>query len=156
MSIAGWTDKGLYRLLKHVADSVALPTTFRVALCTSAQTPSELTNTFANLTEIAPGNGYTAGGYTVDRVDDFDQIIEDDTNGRARIILKDIVWTAAGGPIPSSGSGARYAILTDDNVTQADREVYCWWDLGSARSVADGQPLTLVDLEMRVWAKEPA
>jgi len=63
--------------------------------------------------------------------------------------IEDVVWTATGGPIPASGNGARYAILTDDNGTQSAREVYAFWDLTSDRSVSDTQSLTLADLELR-------
>ena len=63
--------------------------------------------------------------------------------------FKDMVWTASGGTLPGSGDGARYAVLTDDNVTQDDREVWCYWDLSSDRVVSDTQTLTLSDLELR-------
>lgn len=64
--------------------------------------------------------------------------------------IKDVAWTAAGGPIPSGGSGASYAVLLDDNGTIANREVLAYWSLTSARSVSTGQTLTLQDLELRL------
>jgi hypothetical protein len=81
---------------------------------------------------------------------DFDVITEDDTNDWGRVQVKDLVWTASGGPIPASGDGARYAIFTDDNGTIGSREVYAYWDLTSDRTVSDGQTLTLQDCELRI------
>src|SRR5262245_38183324 len=123
---------------------VAFPTNFFVALCTSATAPNADTNTKGQLTEIATGNGYVAGGISLTRnATDFDQPLEDDATDFGRVQIKDLVWTAAGGPIPASGNGARYAILTDDNATQGSREVWAFFDLISDRSVSSGQTLTL-------------
>jgi hypothetical protein len=109
------------------------------------------TDTKTSLTEIATGNGYTTGGTLLAwSSTDWDVWTEDDTNDRGLIQLKDIVWTASGGPIPASGNGARYAILTDDNATQGSREVYAYWDLTADRSVSDGQSLTLQNCELRL------
>jgi len=122
-----------------------------VALVTSAVAPVADTNTKSELTEIANGNGYTTGGYQLTRnATDFDVWTEVDASDYALLQIKDVVWTASGGPIPASGNGARYAVLTDDNVTQGSREVYFYWDLVSDRSVSSGQTLTLQDMETRV------
>ena len=136
----GWTLRG-----------ETAPTNLYIALVTSAVAPTADTNTKTELTEIAAGNGYTEGGYQLAyNSTDWDVWTEDDATDRALIQLKDIVWTASGGPIPLSGSGARYAVLTDDNVTQTSREVYHYWDLSSDRSVSDGQTLTLQNCELRL------
>ena len=50
--------------------------------------------------------------------------------------------------IPISGSGARYAVITDPNATIGSREVFLYYDLSSDRVVSDGQPLTLQNLEV--------
>jgi hypothetical protein len=127
-----------------------LPTNFYVALVTDAAVPDEDTNTFTELTEIAAGNGYTTGGFQLDRNStDFDSLTENDTDDRAELQVKDVVWTASSGPIPDSGDDARYAVLLDDDGTIADREVWAFWDLGGDVSVTDGNPLTLEDLELR-------
>jgi hypothetical protein len=149
--MAGWTNKGKARVLKGFFRNVNVPTSFYLALCTSAITPVPDINTFSELTEIAAGNGYTAGGLQVLRnTVDWDQMIEDDINDIAYIQVKDIVWTASGGPIPASGSGARWAVLLDDNATLGSREVICWWDLVTDRQVSDGQTLTLQNIEIRL------
>jgi hypothetical protein len=127
------------------------PTTFYVALVTSATAPTADTNTLGDLTQIAAGNGYTSGGIAVARNStDFDTLTEDDTNDRGDLQIKDLTWTASGGSIPGSGNGARYAVLTDDNGTVNSREVYAYWDLTSDRSVSTGQTLTLQNLEIRL------
>jgi hypothetical protein len=127
------------------------PTTFYVALVTSAAAPTADTNTLGDLTQIAAGNGYTSGGIAVARNStDFDTLTEDDTNDRGDLQIKDLTWTASGGSIPGSGNGARYAVLTDDNGTVNSREVYAYWDLTSDRSVSTGQTLTLQNLEIRL------
>lgn len=153
--MAGFTNRGKLRLLEwglrrlHAGGS--LPTNLYVRLVTSAAAPVADTNTASELTEIATGNGYTAGGYALTPgATDFDTLTETDASDYSFIQLKDIVWTASSGPIPASGSGARYAVLTDDNVTDGSREVLAYWDLTSDRTVSDGQTLTLQNCELRL------
>jgi hypothetical protein len=148
---SGITNRGKYKLLDWVFRASTLPTNFYVALCTSAATPTVDTNTFSELTEIAAGNGYTAGGISLTKNStDFDVLTEDDTGDLGKIQIKDLTWTASGGSLPGSGNGARWAVLTDDNATQGNRIVIAWWDLTSDRSVSVGQPLTLQDCELRL------
>lgn len=147
--MGGWTNKGKFEVLGYVWRGTTLPTTFYVALCTSATTPVADTNTFSQLTEIAGGNGYTAGGIGLSPgVTDFDVHTEDDSGDKGYVQLKDIIWTASTGPIPASGNGARWAILTDNNATQGSRIVILYWDLSSDRSVSDGQSITLQNCQM--------
>jgi hypothetical protein len=147
--MAGWTNRGKYRILEAYFRAAASPANLYVALVTSTTTPTADTNVLGELTEIAAGNGYTGGGYQLTPgATDFDVLSEDDTNDKGLIQLKDIVWTASGGNIPASGNGARYAVLTDDNATVANREVLAYWDLGADRTVSDGQSLTLQDCEL--------
>ena len=145
-----WTNRGAQAMFDIVFRGATAPTNFYVALVTSATTPTVDTNTFADLTEITAGNGYTAGGAQLDRnATDFDSLVENDTDDRAELQIIDITWTASGGPIPASGSAIDHAILTDDNVTQSAREVWAFWDLDGPVTVSDGQPLTLQNLELR-------
>lgn len=149
--MAGWTNKGKFRMLGWVFNGVSLPTNFYVALVTSATAPTADTNTLSQLTEITAGNGYTSGGISLSKnTTDFDVITEDDTNDRGHIEIKDLVWTASGGSLPASGNGARYAVLTDDNATVGSREVYAYWDLSSDRTVSSGQTLTLQNSALRL------
>lgn len=149
--MAGFTNKGKYRLLEAMSRAAAFPASFNVALVTSAAAPDADTNTMADLTQIATGNGYADGGFNVARDDtDFDVLTEDDSADRGLVQLKDIVWTASGGPIPASGNGARYAVLTDNNATVSAREIWAYWDLSSDRTASDTQALTLQNAELRL------
>lgn len=150
---SGVTNKGKFRVLDWVFRGTALPTNFYVALLTDAVTPNADTNTMADVTEIAAGNGYTSGGFQLARNStDFDVLTEDDVNDRGLVQVKDVSWTASGGSIPASGTGARWAVLTDDNATIANREILAWYDLESNRIVSDGQTLTLQNIEFRLTA----
>jgi len=148
--MAGWTNKGKYKLLGWALRTETKPTNLYMRLVTSATAPSADLNIASELTEIAAGNGYTAGGYQLSfNSTDFDVWTEDDANDRAYVQLKDIVWTASGGNLPASGAGARYSVLTDDNATQGSRECYFYFDLSSDRTVSDTQTLTLQNCEIR-------
>ena len=149
--MAGWTNKLKYRILGWAFRGATIPTNFYLALATSAAAPGADTNTLSQLTEVANGQGYTTGGYQLTpNSTDFDVLTEDDDNDRGLVQLKDIVWTASGGNLPASGSGARYAVLIDDNVTVGSREVLGYFDLTSDRTVSDGQSLTLQNVELRI------
>jgi hypothetical protein len=141
--MAGFTNRGKYRLLDWLFRGGTLPTNFYAALVTDAVAPAADINTFSQLTEIAAGNGYTSGGMSLTPGEtDFDTHTEDDDNDEAFVVLKDLTWTADGGPIPASGDGARYIVLLDDNVVVADREVLAWADLGGDVTVSDTQTIT--------------
>src|SRR5262245_24795179 len=104
------TNRGKFWLLEQVFRNATEPTNLYLALFTSATTPTVDTNIKSELTEIANGNGYTTGGVALTRNStDFDVLTEDDSADRAYVQLKDIVWTASGGPLPASGNGARWA-----------------------------------------------
>lgn len=143
---SGWTDKGFTQVLDIALRGATAPTNLYVALVTSATAPTNATNTLSQLTEIAAGNGYTTGGFQLSlNSTDFDVLTEADP---VVLQIKDVAWTASGGPIPSSGDGASYAVLTDDNGTVGSREIWAWWDLTTARSVTDTNALTLQNLQL--------
>ena len=149
--MAGTTNRGKKLILEYCFNRTTRPTNFYVALCTSATTPTDDTNVLGDLTQIATGNGYSDGGYQLSPGStDFDASGEDDTSNYGYIQLKDVTWTASGGPIPASGNGARWAVITDDNATVANRQVITFWDLSSDRSVSSGQSLTLQNCEIRI------
>lgn len=144
------TNRGKYLILGAFFRNETAPSNFYVALVTSATAPDADTDTLGDLTEIASGNGYTAGGVAVARSSvGFDVWSESDADDRGAVQLADVTFTASGGPLPASGDGARYAVLLDDNATAASRQVIAVWDLDSDRAVSDGQSLTLQDLEIR-------
>jgi len=142
-----YTNKGALRERAIVYQGATPPTNFFIMLFTSAVTPTQDTNLVSDLTEIAAGNGYTSGGISLSRnATDFDVNTEDDALDKAITQIKDMVWTASGGNLPSSGSGALWVGLVNDTATIANREVWQFWSLGSARTVSSGQLLTVVDL----------
>lgn len=145
--MAGWTNRGKYDILDYWTRGSSPGTAMYMALVKSTPTPD--TNVMSDLTEVAAGNGYTAGGFSVARNStDWDVLIEDDTNDKALAQVKDIVWTASGGDLPSDSAGATYAVITDDNATVADRNVYHYGSLTSARVVSVGQTLTIQNFEI--------
>ena len=147
----GWTQNGGDNALAVWLRALADQTNLYIALATSATAPTADTDTLGDLTEIPVGNGYTpAGGFTLTQgVTDFPVVTLDNPNDIVGVQLKDIVWTASGGPIPSTG-GARYAIFTGHNATASLREVYASFDLVSDRTVSDGQTLTLQNIELQL------
>ena len=144
------TNRGKRVILEEFFRNPTEFTNLFAVLCTSTTTPTVDTNTLSELTQIASGNGYTTNGISLSRNStDFDVLTEDDTLDRAFIQIRDLVWTASVGSLPASGLGARWAALTDDNVTPGSRQVIAYWDLVSDRTVSVGQTLTLVDCEIR-------
>jgi len=149
--MAGWTNRGKKLLIGWGFRGETIPTNFYIGLATSAIPPTNVMNTFSQVTEVAAGNGYATGGYSLTpNSTDFDTWTQDDVNNYGILEIKDVVWTASGGTIPASGSGARYALLLDDNVTIGSRQILQFWDLTSDQSVSDGQTLTLVNSTMRL------
>jgi len=146
----GITNRGKYAFLAAYfrADVTQEPTGFSARLITNAVAPGPDTNLFSELTEITAGNGYTAGGLALNRnATDFDVLTEDDTNDRALIQTKDLVWNASGGTIPSAGNPAVDVVICDDEVAP---QVIGHMSLGSSVTVSSGQSLTLQDPEFRL------
>lgn len=84
----------------------------------------------ADLTEIAAGNGYTAGGAAV-TVTSCTQ-----TAGVLKLVLVDVVFTAT----PASMAPFRYAVLYDDAAT--NDELVLFWDYGSTITLLAGETFT--------------
>lgn len=86
----------------------------------------------ADLAEIAPGNGYTAGGNTAA------QTSSSQTGGLYKLVLADPTsWTASGGNI----GPFRYAVLY--NSTTASGNLIGWWDYGTSITLAAGDTFTV-------------
>jgi len=83
----------------------------------------------ADITEIAAGNGYVAGGpqATVN--------LSSQTGGVYTLKLADLVITASGGSV----GPARYAILYNST----GLGLIGWWDYGAAFTLATGETLTI-------------
>lgn len=81
----------------------------------------------ADLTEIAAGNGYAAGGAAIPNTS-FAQV-----GGLAKLLGDDVIITAAGGTI----GPFRYAIIYND--TALNDELICFYDYGSAVTLQIGE-----------------
>lgn len=91
------------------------------------------TNTVkANLTEISAGNGYTAGG--TDIQNDASQ-----SSGTLTVSAVDHTWTASGGSI----GPFRYVAIYNDTPTSPVDPLICWFDYGSALTLAAGESFTV-------------
>lgn len=90
------------------------------------------TNTVkANITEIAAGNGYAAGGGAAAFVSGAD------TGGTYKLILSSVQFTAAGGSIAQF----RYAVLY--NSTPGAGNLIGWWDYGAEVNLTNGNTFTV-------------
>lgn len=133
-------------MLKAFATGASLPSGsgFKLHLITNAVVPDWDADVLGDFTEIATGNGYDGTGIDVEQSGTgFPTVDESGANDDWRAKIKDISITASGGAVPPSGSGASYALLTDANGTAASRRVYLFLDLSSARTIADGDTLTI-------------
>lgn len=104
--------------------------TLKVMLVNTA--PSAANGVKADLTEIAAGNGYTAGGNTASITS------SSQTSGTYKLVLGDpATWTATGGTI----GPFRYAVLYNDTAT--DDDLVGYWDYGSNVTLNAGETFTL-------------
>ena len=86
-----------------------------------------------DITEIAPGNGYTAGGEDINN--DMVQV-----GGITTVSGEDITWTA-----DPSGSGMaefQYIVLYNDTPTTPLDPLIGWWDRGTAVNLISGDTHT--------------
>ena len=105
--------------------------TLKVALSNTA--PVATNTILANITQIAAGNGYTAGGTqaTISA--------SAHTTGTYKLTLADVVFTATGG----SMAAFRYAVLYNDTPTSPADPLIAWWDNGSSITLAVGESCTI-------------
>lgn len=101
----------------------------KVVLTNTAPTAANAILT--DITQIAAGFGYTAGGTTAAVVTSAQ------TGGIYKLVLSDVVFTAAGGSI----GPFRYAVLY--NSTAASGNLVGWWDYGSAVTLLTGETFTV-------------
>lgn len=89
------------------------------------------TNTvFANITEIAAGNGYTAGGTAT-------TVGKSNTAGVEKLTFSDVVFTATG-----AMATFRYMVVYNDTQTSPSKPLVGWSDYGSAVSMVNTNTFT--------------
>lgn len=90
----------------------------------------------ADLTEIAAGNGYTAGGVTIG------SITSAQVAGLYTLDGADLTaaWTASGGSI----GPFRYFVLYNDTPTSPADPLIGWWDNGGEITITTGNTINLV------------
>lgn len=92
--------------------------------------PVAANTTRTDITEIAAGNGYTAGGNAAA------QSSSAQTAGTYKLVLGDpATWTATGGSI----GPFRYAVL----YSAANDKLIGWWDYAAAITLAQGETFTV-------------
>jgi len=101
--------------------------TLKVMLTNTA--PVATNSLKSHITEIAAGNGYTAGG-TAAAISSSVQ-----TLGVYKLVLADVTFTASGGNI----GPFRYAVLYNDTPTSPLDPLMWWFDYGSAITLTSGQ-----------------
>jgi hypothetical protein len=104
--------------------------TFKAGLSNSA--PVATNTIYANITEISAGNGYSAGGMTLDSV------TVTGTTGTAKVTIADEVLTASGAIGPF-----RYIVIYNDTATSPADALVCWYDYGSSITMANTETFTI-------------
>lgn len=101
--------------------------TLTVALCATANAPVATNTVLANLTQIS----YTNLSSRVITVSSSSQ-----TSGTYSLVPADLVLTA-------SGAVAAFQYVVIYNATATNGELICWFDYGSAVTLANGETFTL-------------
>lgn len=86
----------------------------------------------ADLTEIAPGNGYSAGGVAL-------AVTLSQSGLVTKITIADNTITAAGGTI----GPFRYVAIYNDTQSSPVKPIVGWYDNGSPITLQDGEPFVL-------------
>lgn len=90
----------------------------------------------SDITEIAAGSGYSAGGTQATFVSGAQ------TSGTYKLVVNDVTFTASGGSI----AVFRYAVLYNDTAASPVKPLIGWYDYGAGVTVTDGNSF-LVDLD---------
>jgi len=103
--------------------------TLKIMLTNVAPTASNAVK--ADITEIAAGNGYSAGGATVTITS------SSQSGGVYKLVGNNVTYTASGGTIATF----RYAVIY--NSSPAAGNLIGWWDSGAAQTVTTGNSFTV-------------
>lgn len=105
--------------------------TYKVMLTNVA--PVATNQVKADITEIAAGNGYTAGGTAT-------TITLSNSSGVEKITAQNVTFTASGGSI----GPFRYAVVYNDTQAAPVKPLVCFFDYGSSITLASGETFTWV------------
>src|SRR6266576_970501 len=106
--------------------------TLRIALTNTA--PNAATHSvLADITEIGPGNGYTAGGNTATFTSGAQ------TSGTFKLIVADVTFTASGGSINTF----RYAVLYNSTPGSPLKPLIASFDYGTSITITSGNSFTV-------------
>lgn len=119
--------------VEHVSEKVHNLQTDTLKVCLTNVAPTAANSVFADLTEIAAGNGYTAGGTQAV------QSSSEQTGGIFKLVLADVTFTATGGSI----GPFRYAVLYNDTPTSPADPLILYWDYGTSLTLTNGNSFTV-------------
>ena len=102
---------------------------FKVALTNTAPTATH--TSLSQITEIAAGSGYTAGGTAT-------TITVSETSGTTTVSGTEVVFTASG-----AMATFRYAVLYNDTATSPADALVGYMDYGAAISMTSGETFTV-------------
>jgi hypothetical protein len=94
--------------------------------------PSATNSVKADLTEVASGNGYTAGGEDA-------QLTWAETGGTGTATGTKIVWTCD----TAAMAAFRYVVLYNDTQTSPADPLVSWWDYGSSLTLQVGETFSV-------------
>lgn len=119
--------------VEHVAEKVHNLQTDTLKVMLSNTAPVAANTVKLDLIEIAAGNGYVAGGSATA------QVSSAQTAGVYKLVLTDVVITAAGGAI----GPFRYVVLYNDTQIAPAKPLIGWFDYGAAATLNIGESLTI-------------
>jgi len=95
--------------------------------------PAAINAVKADITEIAAGNGYSAGGANATFVSGAQ------ASGTYKLVLTDTVFTASGGSIATF----RYVVLYNDTPASPLKPLIGYYDYGTALTITSGNTFTV-------------
>lgn len=119
--------------VEHLAEKVHNLGSDSLKILCSNVAPVATNSLKADITEIAAGNGYVAGGFAL-TISSSAQAA-----GVYKLVIADLTFSAAGGAM----AAFRYLVAYNDTPTSPADPLIDWWDYGSAVTLADGEPFTL-------------
>jgi len=120
-------------LMDKVMDLFGTPVGDTIKLMLTSVAPVATNTVKGDLTEIAAGNGYTAGGETV---------TADGVRSTGTVTFRgdSVTWTAG----PLAMASFQYIVLYDDTPSATPTDpLICWWNHGSAVVLNVGDTFTV-------------